>query len=364
MKKRNNNLSYMRAIACLAIVLFHTFQAAAASLGGVAQTAADTAAGTCEPEVSGLVAAFVIGRNLMLWAVPCFVMVTGALMLSPSRDVSLGKLFKRYIWRVLRALLIFSAVYEVFDIAFGLIEPANPLLDWAVRLVTGTSWSPLWYLYMMIGLYLMLPVFQAAAGGLSRQKLVYTVILLTAFQSVLPVLTALGKGTAFYIPVYTVYPLYLFAGWLFVTREKAGRKVPAVLLGVISAAAVAGLTLYGFFVDSELVRGLISDYSSLPVVVLSLCIFGLLAGKQETEEGHRSGFSVLLLSIDKASFGIYLVHIIFVNLVFEVGGFSPAPFGVPGGFLVTLLLDLLIFIFSFLLVAGFQRLAGAMKHHE
>lgn len=397
MKKRKNNLSYMRAIACLAIVLFHTFQAAAASLGGVARTAADAAAGTADPTAAGLVASFVTGRNLMLWAVPCFVMVTGALMLDPAREVSLGRLFRRYIWRVVRALLIFTAVYEAFDILFGLIAPANPLADWALRLVTGTSWSPLWYLYMMIGIYLLLPAFRGAAGAMSRQGLAYTVVILTIFQSLLPVLTTLGMGTAFYIPVYTVYPLYLFAGYLLATSgtrsgtpnsfaakdvtgmqpgmedgdEKAAvtatptpgsrAKALAVFGLAISAAIIVCATLYGYFADSELVRRLISDYSSLPVAVLSLSVFALFAARKEAEEGHLSGFSVLLLSVDRASFGIYLVHIILVNLVFEVSGFSPEPFGIVGGFLVTLLLAVIIFMVSFLLVAGFQKAVEGIR---
>ena len=354
MKKRNPNISYLRAVACLAIVFFHTFQAAGASLGGVDETAAAAAAGTLSAGTAGLAAAFVTGRNLCLWAVPCFVLVTGALTLSPRKEISIGRLFKRYIWRVLRALLIFSAVYEVIDIAAGIISPANLVTDWLVRVVTGTSWSPLWYLYMMIGLYLLLPAFRAAAAGLSRRTLT-------------------GGTIAFYIPVYTVYPLYLFAGCLFSTMPAPGRRgrAAAVLIVIASAAVIGACTLGAFFSDTQVLRAAVSDYSFFPVAALAGAIFCLFiwrkgeapsrqqaAAGAEAAERKASPFAAFLLAVDRASFGIYLVHIIFVNLVFEVFAFSPAALGPAGGFLSTVALAIGFFFASFLLVTAFNRVTS------
>lgn len=92
--------SHLRAIACFSIVVLHGFF--------VPLTMYECT--TAQRMVSMIV------RNCMLWAVPCFVMVTGALLLDPSHPVSISHIFKRYIPRILAALLIFSLIFEIFDL--------------------------------------------------------------------------------------------------------------------------------------------------------------------------------------------------------------------------------------------------------
>ena len=62
-------LSELRAIACIAIVILHTFYAAS----------------VYAPDHTAKIAALTT-RNLMMWAVPCFVMVSGALLLDSARE--------------------------------------------------------------------------------------------------------------------------------------------------------------------------------------------------------------------------------------------------------------------------------------
>lgn len=97
----------------------------------------------------------------MMWAVPCFVMVTGALLLDENREVSFDKLFNKYILRALGALVVFSMVFRIFDIimdkeSFGL----KSILKGFYEIFTGTGWSHIWYLYLLIGLYLLLPFYK------------------------------------------------------------------------------------------------------------------------------------------------------------------------------------------------------------
>ena len=78
---KKQHLVLIRVTAALAVVILHTFHTASAM--------------KLLPEKS-LPAANMI-RALCFFAVPCFVMVTGALLLSPQRTLTYGKLFKRYI---------------------------------------------------------------------------------------------------------------------------------------------------------------------------------------------------------------------------------------------------------------------------
>ena len=99
MKRKIAGYSNIRALACMAIVILHTFYAVAGlqSMTPALRTGA------------------YMVRNAMFWAVPCFVMVTGALLLDPSRDVTWRKILGRYLPRVLTALVFFTLLFVLFD---------------------------------------------------------------------------------------------------------------------------------------------------------------------------------------------------------------------------------------------------------
>ena len=148
--KHQSGYSNIRAISCIAICILHTFFAAVSIF---------------QPE-KGLYAASYAVRNAMYFAVPCFVMVTGALLLDPAREIGFSKLFGRYIRRILLALVIFTLLFALFD-AVTKGETVGPaaLKDWLFALFFDKSWAHMWYLYMLLGLYLLLPFYRKAAAA-------------------------------------------------------------------------------------------------------------------------------------------------------------------------------------------------------
>ncbi|MCD8219105.1 MAG: acyltransferase, partial [Ruminococcus sp.] len=113
-------------------------------------------------------------HNLMMWAVPCFVMVTGALLLDPARNVTYTKLFRKYIPRMVIALLLFSVVFELLDTRLGGKKiGVRTFLDGIKNAVLGQSWRHMWYLYLMIALYLMMPFYRKVAASLEKKNTYY-----------------------------------------------------------------------------------------------------------------------------------------------------------------------------------------------
>ena len=84
--KWNVSFSWLRSFACIAIVVLHTmsYSLVAAEAHGYAVS---------EAQRIGVL----LTQYACLWAVPVFVMVTGALLLDPARDLSWGHLRSRYI---------------------------------------------------------------------------------------------------------------------------------------------------------------------------------------------------------------------------------------------------------------------------
>ena len=54
--------------------------------------------------------------NCSMWAVPVFLMVTGSLLLDENRKLTLNKLLKKYVVRILLSIVIFVAIYQIVDI--------------------------------------------------------------------------------------------------------------------------------------------------------------------------------------------------------------------------------------------------------
>ena len=98
MKDRIVYLSRIRVLASMAIVILHTF-----TMYGMVE--ADFLTET-EDYVTRVV------PYLMMWAVPCFVMVSGVLLLDEEREISIKKILSRYMLRILLVLLLFILLFK------------------------------------------------------------------------------------------------------------------------------------------------------------------------------------------------------------------------------------------------------------
>lgn len=310
------SFSYLRTLACVAIILLHTVNVAEILY---------------RDQLSDIqhIASMVVIYNLM-WAVPCFVMVTGALLLDPARQITLRKIFSRYLVRVLGALLLFGLVFRCFDLvmngeAFGLV----PVLQGFVKVFTGQSWAHLWYLYLLIGLYLLLPFYRMIAENSSAQLMRYLLLISVVFLSLLPLTRIGGVSSAFYIHTSTIYPFYLFAGYAIYHGTVKLPRTVAVGLIALGTALITVLTVLRFRLPAESLDVILTSYTSILVMLQALGIFALFTQphSNRTEKRTPTACGKVLLFIDQNSFGIYLIHMIWLRLVLRYLEVNPYQLG-------------------------------------
>jgi len=111
------------------------------------------------------------------FAVPAFVMVTGALLL--HREYEIGDFLKKRLIRVVLPFLFWSLVYVWYswyneDITFGSNAWANITLV-LLQLKNGAAYH-LWYVYMLIGLYFFIPVIGKFVRNASEKEILYFLI--------------------------------------------------------------------------------------------------------------------------------------------------------------------------------------------
>ena len=145
----------------------------------------------CDPFVGQLDAdrgAFLTGAfagSLVRCSVPLFVMMTGVLLLPVGEGM--GAFYRRRIGRIVPPLLFWSLALPLLFFAylhtFGAatqsptVDPASyTVRQLVVRLYTfvfnfNYDTTPLWYLYMLVGLYLVMPVLGAWLRQASQRDL-------------------------------------------------------------------------------------------------------------------------------------------------------------------------------------------------
>ena len=112
------------------------------------------------------------------WAVPAFLLCSGALMNDPDRALPVKKLLTRYLPRLFLAFFVWGALYEGLGIyaAWGSAPLGQLLAGAAKNFLHGTNYYHLYYFYFAIALYLALPLTRLAARA-SREELGYILAL-------------------------------------------------------------------------------------------------------------------------------------------------------------------------------------------
>ncbi|MFC2063832.1 acyltransferase, partial [Chloroflexota bacterium] len=117
----------------------------------------------------------ILGR----WSVPVFVMVSGALLLNPSRKEDLNTFYRKRLSRILLPILFWSVFYILITIRFGeyWLGHSPSFSSILMDLAAGKPFFHLWFLYMILGLYLFTPFLRKIVENTTRKELRLFVIL-------------------------------------------------------------------------------------------------------------------------------------------------------------------------------------------
>lgn len=244
------------------------------------------------------------------WAVPVFLMCSGALMNDPQRELPLNRLFSRYLLRLVASLSVWAALYECLRIL--ILRGSAPLSEllWAAgkNWFTGNTYYHLYYFYFAIGLYLALPLTRLITRWASKQELRYLLLLWLFFGSVLPCLQYFlpfrltGPSLLRFIlsPVFASAGLGLL-GW-YLHQKPAGRLLPSLLLFLAGFAALFFFTWQHSDAEKNLNIILLDGFSPA-AILMGVAVFRIA---QTLAEGRSLPSFISFLS--RGSFCVYLIH--------------------------------------------------------
>lgn len=282
--------------------------------------------------------------SLMRPSVPLFAMMTGLLLLPIGE--SAAEFYKRRIPRVLLPMILWSAVYYLIPWLTGVVgldksvittlfpfefspsqETGDALKNIALIPFTFNGYTThMWYLYMLIGLYLLMPFLSAWVEKRDR-TMTNTFMALWLCSLTLPYLQQLiapnlfGEcawnkfGTLYY---FSGFVGYLLLGHLMARRSPMPlRKI--VAMGVMLYVSGYIITYTGFasmavqysYEEAPELLELFWQFCSPNVVMMALGIFLIVQRINITSPRLQQ----LLANITRCSFGTYLMHYIFIGPV-------------------------------------------------
>lgn len=310
--------------------------------------------------------------------VPLFVMLTGMLLLPIQQDM--GQFYKKRMMRVIVPFLIWSLLYNLFPLLTGIMgwdssiltkmfayAGENPSQSWESSLHNiymipfnfNIYTIPLWYIYMLIGLYLFIPFFSAwLKQATDKQMKVFLFIWgITLFlpycneyisNYILGTCAWNNFGTLYYFAGFNGY--LLLGYYLNVNNKLTIGKT--IILSVILFVIGYVITYIGFrdmtskSNISEEQMELFFLYCTPNVLLMTVAVFILVQKIQ-----IRSPFITSMLSnITKCGLGIYMIHYFIVG----IGYLIIEKINLPIAFQIPTT-GILVFILSWGIVSLFYR---------
>jgi len=293
----------------------------------------------------------------MRFCVPVFFMVSGALLLDPGRQVSLGEVFRKRLPKIGIPFLAWACLYYGIYLQRG----GDPFVTGDfLRSIARAAGSPhmpphLWFLPALMGLYLATPFIKPFTDRASTRDLAAFVGLWLAMAILFPLLEYFFDVTvAIRNGLFNIHLGYFVLGTLLHRLPcPSGRNVAWILTPLLLVTWAIGIigTYMMYAGPGTYYGGFLNKWQAPNVVLLSVCVF-LIARCLGSAVLPRHGATARLVAwLGPLTFGIYLAHIVGILLV------SPADalFGYLGNAVGMPLRALAAFVVSVLVVVVLRR---------
>lgn len=255
--------------------------------------------------------------------------------------------------RFLTVLIVWTIIYYLFN-TYYMGQTVN-----LKKLAEVPAEAHLWYLYVMIPIYLVLPFLQAMCRGLdARLEKAFIIIggILVVLQ---PIMYYAKINLYFGIPIFgdRVYIYYLFIGYFIAKYKEKLPKKKNLWLGLFIGSSLAmviataiGSSIMGHHMEQLLTYG-------CPFIIVSSIAFFIMIlqagnGNLQLKKTVRKVIDVCC----ECSFGIYLIHILFLdNFKKHVKAFEVSAYWAVPALVVSILVVSLLSVYLYKRIAGLRK---------
>lgn len=250
---------------------------------------------------------------------PCiglFMMISGALLLPVKSSVR--QFISRRLPRIIFPLIAWSVIHIAVLTLIGqcdVDEIFTQLKQIPFGPVVGFVQS--WYLYLLVGIYLFLPVISAWLKENSQKRALYFISLWTIVMSSPYIIAIFGKFNTQTLAPFAGYLGYMVLGYLIhnypPNLDKTSRKIAFAAITVLLSGILPALTYFAEIPNYNIYNQIIYNYLSISTAVMCAAIYAFV------QRHHKvSGFlSKAIRSFSELSFGIFLVNYLIISKIFR-----------------------------------------------
>ena len=297
--------------------------------------------------------------SIVRWGVSIFTMISGALFL--RRDIPIKKIYFKYILRLFVAFIVWSAIYTFFEaltitssgVSFNFVNPIVTFLSGHYHM---------WYLLMIIGLYICIPIFKKIVEDKNVMK--YFLILSFIFTFVIPwsvklvndfithqgllnIINTLNTDVAVMkLNLVIGFSFYFVLGYYLSTIEiKKDKRIIIYVLSIIGFLVTILLNSYLAIKTGNPCGRYYDDFS----INVFLEVLGIFVWFRHHKFGNNK-LNKLMSKLAIYSFGVYLVHALIIDKLDTPFNISTISFFPPVSVLViSLLVGLISLVISIVL---------------
>lgn len=283
------------------------------------------------------------------WAVPVFLMVSGALLLDVNKKEEIGTFYRKRLARILVPIIFWSIFFSVWNIIYLTKNTNyNSLLFILNNIIKGEPYYHMWFFYMLTMLYVFTPFLRKIITNSSKiEMLIFTIlgfliVELVVIHAVLLKIYAVAfieKPTLFVIKFLYYIPFFCFG---YLIRSNECNLAKSVLWGIFILSSL--LTALGYYWLSVYSGSNVGEYfrGGLCITVVPMAISVMCLFKAWTQPIINDKFTKLLASL---SLGVYLIHPIIMSIIVNLW-FSPLKFNplisIPAFAMIILIASLVV----------------------
>lgn len=309
--QKNNRIFYLdilRVIACLSVIMIHT-----------SARYVDKNIGSFNFWVGD------IFDGVSRIGVPLFVMISGTLMLDKNYQFN----SKKWIKHITKLITFFAFWSFIYSIIFNILTPifinheSINIINFISSFVKGHY--HLWFIYLIIGLYLIVPLLRLWVNDNNKKYVEYFIVLSIIFTYIIPQIINIGSNYCdlfeqlndiieqnFQLTYVGGFTTYFILGW-YIHNYNIENKKMVYILGLIGLLT----SIIGTYILSITSKKPLQMFGDLTINVLfqSLAIFVFIKDKFITQKNINN---TIINSISKYSLGIYAMHDLIITIMYKI----------------------------------------------
>lgn len=290
---KKNYISILNVLACIGVVILHTFETGYASDANFVFE--------------------VLIRAIAYCAVPVFFMITGATLIDYRERYDTKTFFKKRLLKVIIPLIIWSIIYFIINFFKGKFSINDLSFKFVFEYFFLVKTNPIfWFFVVIIGIYLAIPVISLIPQETRRKAFLYIIIITFVFNQFLPDLLYhlnLNYNYDLKFPLtYSGWISFIFIGYYIDKYEIVKKhRVIIYVLGIIGFLTMVVPTIFISYHKNESCSWF-DEYYDAPCVLYSASVFLFFKSKINNNQ-IVTKIMPFFNFVAPTTLGIYVLHI-------------------------------------------------------